>query len=532
MLALLPWLLLALLLLEQLIILPSLLKRAGMASWKGAVPGLHLLAFLQLIGRPWYWIFPLLVPGVNVLMLAIMQVELGIVFGRRSSAEQWVMGALPWYGMVDLMRKDEAYVGPRNWSRTRKSAGREWSESILWAVVVATIVRTFVFEAFKIPTGSMEGSMLVGDYLYVSKTAYGPKVPMTPMTVPFMHNVLPGSMTPSYTSWFSLPYFRLPGLRDVERYDAVVFNFPHGDTIVVHPDLAGHDYYALLRQQAIQAADRSVDKYLTDPAKYDEIGRKQLTREHGLQARPLDKMEHYVKRCVGLPGETVSVVDAQLHIDGAPVENPAGLQLDYEVTFVNGLAAKRAFEELELTNIDLAGQPRADGEHVVAPLALTEGEVQQLRNSALVVEVERMAHAEYRGRLAMFPNVSSPEFDSWDPDNFGPITIPQKGMTVTLNRRNREVYRRVISVYEGHDLVEQGDLVTIDGEPASTYTFEHDYYWMMGDNRHHSADSRMWGFVPETHIVGRASFIWFSKMNQAQHGRSGVRTERIFSKVK
>jgi signal peptidase I len=132
----------------------------------------------------------------------------------------------------------------------------------------------------------------------------------------------------------------------------------------------------------------------------------------------------------------------------------------------------------------------------------------------------------------MFPNVSSPEFDSWDPDNFGPITIPQMGMTVTLNRRNREVYRRVISVYEGHDLVEQGDLVTIDGEPASTYTFEQDYYWMMGDNRHHSADSRMWGFVPETHIVGRASFIWFSKMNQAQHGRSGVRTERIFSKVK
>ena len=527
----LPWALLALLLIEQLILLPQLLKRAGMPAWRGAVPGLHLLAFLKLIGRPWYWIFPLLVPGINVLMLIIMQVELGIVFGRRSSAQQWVMGALPWWGMVDLVRKGDAHVGPRDWTRTRKSAGREWSESILWAVVVATIVRTFVFEAFKIPTGSMEGSMLVGDYLYVSKTAYGPKVPMTPMTVPFMHNVLPGGMTPSYLPWFSLPHHRLPGLGSVERYDAVVFNFPHGDTIVVHPELAGHDYYALLRQQAIQAADRSVSQYLTHPAKYEAIGRKQLEQQHGLRARPLDKMEHYVKRCVGLPGETVSVVDGQLHINGAPVENPAGLQLDYEVTFVNATAAKRAFNELELTNLDLSGQPRAEGEFVVAPLALTASEVQQLQASSLVNEVKRMGHEEYRGRLAMFPNVSSPEFDEWDPDNFGPVTIPAAGATITLNRRNRDLYRRVISVYEGHRFEEQGDLVLIDGEPASTYTFEQDYFWMMGDNRHHSADSRMWGFVPETHVVGRASFIWFSKMNTAQHGKSGVRWNRVFTKV-
>lgn len=531
MLPMLPWLLLALLLLEQLIFLPKLLKRAGLPAWQGAVPGLHLLALLKLIGRPWYWVFPLLVPGINILMLVIMQVELGIVHGKRSSVEQWKMGALPWWGLFELWREAPALVGARDWSKTRKSAVREWSESILWAVVVATIVRTFVFEAFKIPTGSMEGSMLVGDYLYVSKTAYGPKVPMTPMTVPFMHNVLPGGMTPSYVPWFSLPYMRLPGLGRVERYDAVVFNFPHGDTIVVHPDLAGHDYYALLRQQAIQAADRSVDAYLASPEKFTAIGRQQLARQHGLQARPLDKREHYVKRCVGLPGETISVVDAQLHINGAPVENPEGLQLDYEVKFVNAQAAKRAYSELDLTNIDLAGQPRAEGEFVVAPLALTESEVQQLQGSALVSEVKRMGHEEYRGRLAMFPNVASPEFDAWDPDHFGPVTIPAKGETVTLNRRNRDLYRRVITVYEGHEMVEQGDRVLIDGEPAATYTFEQDYYWMMGDNRHHSADSRMWGFVPESHVVGRASFIWFSKMNSAQHGRAGVRWDRVFSKV-
>lgn len=532
MLSMIPWLLLALLVVEQLIFLPKLLGRANLPSWQGAVPGLHFLAFLKLIGRPWYWIFPLLVPGVNILMLIIMHVELGIVFGKRSTAEQWKMGALPWWGLFELAQGTEKHVGPRDWSRTRKSAVREWSESILWAVVVATIVRSFVFEAFKIPTGSMEGSMLVGDYLYVSKTAYGPKVPMTPMTVPFMHNVLPWNMTSSYLPWFSLPYMRLPGLGDVERYDAVVFNFPHGDTIVVHPDLAGHDYYALLRQQAIAAAGNSIPTYLADPGKFNGIARKQMAQQHGLRARPMDKMEHYVKRCVGLPGETLSVVDGQLHIDGKPIENPEGLQFDYEVHFINGQAVKRAWNELGLTNIDVAGQMRAEGEHVVALLALTESEAQQLRESALVAQVTRKYHEDYRGRLAMFPNVSTPEFDSWDPDHFGPVTIPKAGETVQLNKRNRDLYRRVISVYEGHDFVEQGDKVLIDGAPATTYTFEQDYYWMMGDNRHHSADSRMWGFVPETHVVGRASFVWFSKMNAAQHGMSGVRWDRVFTSVK
>lgn len=532
MLPLIPWFLLALLLIEQLIIVPKLLKRAEMTAWHGFIPGLHWIAMLRLIGRPWYWIFPLLVPGINILMIAILQVELGIVFGRRSTAEQWKMGALPWWGLLDLAKSDDAYVGARDWSKKKKSAMREWSESILWAIVVATIVRSFVFEAFKIPTGSMEGSMLVGDYLYVSKTAYGAKVPMTPMTVPFLHNVLPFGMVSSYVPWFSLPYMRLPGYSEVERYDAVVFNFPHGDTIVVQQELAGHDYYALLRQEAIQAADRSVDTYLSNPEKYNAIGRKKLASTHGLRARPLDKMEHYVKRCVGLPGETVSVVNAQLHINGEPVENPDGLQLDYEVQFVNGQALNRAVSELGLTNIDVAGQLRAEGEHVVAPLALTATEKQQLLNSALVVDINPISHQEYRGRLAMFPNVSNPEFDGWDPDNYGPIQIPAQGLTVNLDQRNRDVYRRVISVYEGHSFEEQGDRVLIDGEPATAYTFEQDYYWMMGDNRHHSADSRMWGFVPETHVVGRASFVWFSKMNEPQHGRAGIRWDRVFTKVK
>ena len=183
-----PWILLGLLVLVQLGTLPVLFRRAGMPAWLGAVPLVNLVFLLRLIRRPWYWAFALFVPGINLLLLAILHVEAGICFGKRSTAEQWRMGALPWWGLIDLARSEASYLGPRDWSKTKKSGIREWSESILWAVIVASVVRTLLFEAFTIPTGSMEGSMLVGDYLYVSKTAYGAKLPQTPLTIPFMHN--------------------------------------------------------------------------------------------------------------------------------------------------------------------------------------------------------------------------------------------------------------------------------------------------------------------------------------------------------
>ena len=227
-----PWILLGILLLEHIVFLPALFERAGLNKSHGFIPGLNYWTWLKAIGRPWYWIILLVIPGVNLIMLVIMHVELGIAFGDRSTVDQWKQGALPWVFLPVLSRSGFKYVGKRDWTNIKKSTGREWGESILWAVVVATVVRTFIFEAFMIPTGSMEGSMLVGDYLYVSKTSYGPKVPQTPVSVPLIHNALPGSMVPSYTEWFALPYKRLPGIREVERYDAVVFNFPHGDTIV------------------------------------------------------------------------------------------------------------------------------------------------------------------------------------------------------------------------------------------------------------------------------------------------------------
>lgn len=527
-------------LLEHLVFLPKLFERAQLPGWHGRIPGLNYWTWLKMIGRPWYWIFTLVVPGINLIMFTIMHVEAGIVMNKRSTANQWIMGALPWIGLFQLAQADDLkYVGPRDWSRKPKSAIREWSESILWAVVVASIVRAFVFEAFTIPTGSMEGSMLVGDYLYVSKTAYGPKVPETPFTVPFIHNVLPGTMIPSYTQWFSLPHMRLPGLGGVERYDAVVFNFPHGDTIVVDAQLAGHDYYAILRREALAHAGGDRATFLASQGHHLEAARNALEKRFGLQARPLDKMENYVKRCVGLPGETLQVIDRVLHIDGSPLPPPDHLQFEYAVGFPDGRSFARAYDMLELTLLDLqAGikpqnlaQIRNYRDGFTVTMALTNSEFDQLKNSDFTTSIERVDASSRRGSLDMFPNVASEEFDVWDPDNLGPILIPKAGMTIDLNERTWALYKRVIQTYEGHLAEKRTDGFYVDGKLAREYTFEQDCFWMMGDNRHRSADSRMWGFVPESHVVGRASFIWFSKQNIAQHGEKKIRWSRMFKGV-
>ena len=523
-----PWILLGILLLEHIVFLPALFERAGLNKTHGFIPGLNYWTWLKAIGRPWYWIILLVIPGVNLIMLVIMHVELGIAFGERSTVDQWKQGALPWVFLPVLSRSGFKYVGKRDWTNIKKSTGREWGESILWALVVATVVRTFIFEAFMIPTGSMEGSMLVGDYLYVSKTSYGPKVPQTPVSVPLIHNALPGSMVPSYTEWFALPYKRLPGIREVERYDAVVFNFPHGDTIVVDPQWAGHDYYAILRMEAIKRAGGNVETYVNDPAPYEAQARAALEKRFGIRARPLDKTENYVKRCVALPGETISA-EGRAAVHQRRSIGSAGrcpVRVHHHLSIPHGKAPSH--KGLGLTNIDGSMENRA----LEAVWALTEEEKTQLENSGMATSIERVDLSYRRGRLEMFPNAYLPEFNAWDPDNFGPITLPSRGMTIELTPRNIALYRRAISTYEGHDLEIVGDDVRIDGQPATTYTFGLDYYWMMGDNRHRSADSRMWGFVPETHIVGRASFVWFSKQNAAQHGESKIRWDRMFKSVK
>lgn len=267
-----PWILLIVLMLIYCITLPQLLQRAGhKMPWLGYIPLVQFIPTLQVLKHPVWHFIVLLCPGVNLLMLIVLNVEIGIAFGKRSIGQQWLFGALPWYALFQLAFKEKElqWVGPRDWTGKKKSFQREWGEAILFAVIAASLIRTFFIEAFTIPTPSMENSMLVGDYLFVSKVSYGAKIPQTPMSIPFLHNAMPGqSMANSYVEWFSLPYYRLPGFGDVERFDPVVFNYPHGDTIIVDPFLAGHDYYEILRREAMTIAAREANMNINSPEAY------------------------------------------------------------------------------------------------------------------------------------------------------------------------------------------------------------------------------------------------------------------------
>ncbi len=516
--------------LVHMAVLPRLFSRAGLTAWHGVVPGLNYWTLLGMLKRPKHWLVPMLFPGPNLLMAAILHVEIGIAFGKRSTAQQWFFGALPWVALPWQGFKDEgAFVGPRDWSKVKKGVMREWGEAILWATVVASVIRGYVFEAFTIPTPSMEDSMLVGDYLVVSKLSYGPKVPETPLSLPFVHNAIPATrLNSSYLEWVKIPYLRLPGFGDVERNDAVVFNFPNGDSIVVDAYLAGHDYHALIRNKGIELAGQDPVAYEADRGRFNDMARSAWIEDLGIKPRPVDKKEHYVKRCVGLPGEDLAIVDRKLIIDGEEVASPPGLQFQYLVRLKSESDLRAIRNRLGLTDVDIQGK----GAGSTYLMALREDEAAVLESQDLVEEITLQDASYQRGTLSMYPNTNKFDFSTWDIDNYGPIHLPAAGETIELTPRNVVLYKRVITAYEGHELVEREGAVLIDGVPADEYTFEQDYYWLMGDNRHSSADSRFWGFVPEDHVVGRASFTWFSKMNEKQHGESGIRWGRMFKAVR
>ena len=546
-----PWILLLLLIAIQCATTPALMKRSGLTfKLPGFIPVLHFLPMLKIIGRPWYWFLLLLVPGVNLIMLVIVNVEMGIVFNQRSSASQWKFGALPWYALYELAFKknEEKYVGPRNWKDKKKSWGREWGEAILVAVVAASIIRSFTFEAFTIPTPSMEASMKVGDYLFVDKFTYGTRLPMTPVSIPFFHNAIPGGLTNSYVEWFSLPYMRTPGFGKVERFDPVVFNFPNGDTVLVDPYYVGHNYYELLRNEAITMAGNNVELYLSDKAKYDAMARNNFNekktckscRENtpggrgnlkigGTRYRPLDKKEMYIKRCIGLPWETLELRDGQVYINGSAIENKVGMMWNYIVSVSSPSAISKLQRDFGKLNSELqiANQ---EGTELLVPL--TTDEANRMRGmTSDFPSVVQFQDTTSDNSLSIYPNAADYPFNSWTSDRFGPLTIPAEGMTIEMSHDAFVRYGRVIGAYEGNSIQEKDGKIFINGQEAATYTFKQNYYFMMGDNRHHSADSRFWGFVPEDHIVGKAVFTWFSKENMDYHGSNKIRWDRIFHLV-
>ncbi|MEG1622072.1 MAG: signal peptidase I [Alistipes sp.] len=379
----------------------------------------------------------------------------------------------------------------------------EWINAIVFATVVASLIHLFVFQMYVIPTSSMEKSLLIGDYLYVSKVAYGPQMPNTPIAFPFVHHTMPFSQTKrSFSEIIKWPYHRLKGLGQIKRNDVVVFNFPAGDTVLLENQAV--TYYDVLRDYQQQFGV--------------EGGRHRLFEDFTVIARPVDKRENYIKRCVAIPGDSLQVINAEVYINGVQQETLPNKQYFYTVQTSSPLTSY-ALENLEVTEYNNNG--------AAYYMALTEEKVAKIRQLDNVIDVRRYVVEEVNPDV--FPQ--QPNLYPWSQDQYGPIWIPQKGSTVTLTMENLPLYERIIQVYEANDLAIREGQIYINGEPTNHYTFKMNYYWMMGDNRHNSADSRFWGFVPEDHIVGKASFVWLS-LDSNKSFPSNIRWNRLFSSVK
>lgn len=372
-----------------------------------------------------------------------------------------------------------AFWNKKDTVKKRKPVWREWLDAALFAIIAATLIRTFLFEAYTIPTGSMEGTMLVNDYLFVSKLAYGPRIPMTPVAVPLVHNTMPFTGGKSYTESVKWGYHRWIGFGDVERNDVVVFNYPAGDTVLADNPENG-DYYRECRM-----ASREI-----------------ITGTRPIITRPVDKKENYIKRCVAVPGDVLEIKNAVIYINGTPGTQYPHSKLNYLVR-TNGKAP--------LLDDDVeAPYPFDRGQYICN---LANDQVEAAKKAPNVVSVELFMHTP-PGVAPSDPGEWVYPQDTanfkWNRDNFGPLTVPKKGVTVALTPQNIALYRRIIRNYEGNTLEEQNGQFLINGKAATSYTFKMNYYWMMGDNRHNSLDSRYWGFVPEDHVVGKAWFVWLS----------------------
>ncbi|WP_295937507.1 signal peptidase I [uncultured Alistipes sp.] len=395
-----------------------------------------------------------------------------------------------WSHNVRLCEKSKAY-----------KTVYEWVNAIIFATVVASLVHIFIFQMYVIPTSSMEKSLLIGDYLYVSKVTYGPQMPNTPLSFPFVHHTMPFSKTKkSFSEAVKWPYHRLKGLRSIKHNDVVVFNFPAGDTVLLENQAV--TYYDVLRDY-----EESYGK---------EEGRKRLEEQYTVISRPVDKRENYIKRCIALPGDSLRITDRQVWVNGMQQEPVPGIQFLYTVQ-VSSPISQYAIDNLDITEYN--------GNGSVYSMFLTDENAAKIKAMNNTVSIR---HWYFSPTKEVFP-----QWDEalWSIDNYGPIWIPKKGVTVELDMENLPLYRRIIEVFEGHTLEVRDGSILIDGEQATSYTFAMDYYWMMGDNRHNSLDSRFWGFVPEDHIVGKASFVWLS-LDANKSFPSNIRWSRLFKKVR
>ena len=510
----------------------KLYKAAGEQAWKAIVPVYNAVVFLKILHRPKWWVVLLFFPVINLMMFMVLWVDTAKHFGKNKPIDGVIaILSLGFYLYTLNYQKNPQYISDK--SQITRSAFSEWIGSIVFAVVAATFVHNYFFQPYIIPTGSLEKSLLIGDFLFVSKFHYGSRIPTTPLAFPMVHDTLPLLKIRSYLKQPQLPYLRLPKFQKIKRNDIVVFNWP-ADTV-----------------------------------------RRFFVKEAGVK-KPLDKKSNYVKRCVGIAGDTLEIINGYVHINGEKNILPDRAKIQYNFTAYSGKGvSSRKLADLGITDFfrkyRIENISQKSYAEILPYLVGTSGSAQDnftviTQHQGLPVELIRKlglrvsevlekskelnltpAEAKIIGRqnwidsivqrnqktktpnTNFFPNRIP--FD-WNQDNFGPIVIPKAGATITLDNKNIALYKKIIVDYEKNSLSTQGDTFVINGQKTNQYTFSQDYYWMMGDNRHRSEDSRFWGFVPADHIVGKPVFIWFSidGINDGI-GQWKIRWDRVFTTV-
>jgi signal peptidase I len=464
---------------------------AGHKAWQAFIPVYNAVVMTKIINRPWWYTLLLFLPVVNLIMFIVVWVELlrSFRYNRYIDTVLAIMTLGFYLYYVNYMQPLN-YVENRNLEPSSKSG--QWTSSILFAVVAATIVHTYVMQPFIIPTSSLEKTLLTGDFLLVSKFHYGPRVPMTPIAAPMVHDTIPLLHVKSYLDRPQIPYTRIPGFTKIKRNDIVVFNYP-ADTMYGYPSIDGKYHY-----------------------------------------KPIDKKSNYVKRCVGLPGDSLSIINGKVHINGAPLELPERAKVQYSYISKTKNRKISAIELKDKYDITDGFQQGYDRENDPAAIiaAATDEAAAALAKDDNFINLERSIENAGLWRRNYFPYDSYYENNN---DHFVPFLIPEKGTTTPVNYLNISFYKRIIEVYEGSEmgidnkLDIQGKRVLLNGKPLTQYTFKQNYYWLMGDNRHNSADSRVWGYVPENHVVGKPVFVWMSMDWKGKIPK--LRFDRMFTTV-
>ncbi|MDR1459913.1 MAG: signal peptidase I [Bacteroidales bacterium] len=542
-------------------------QKAGKKGYLALIPFYNLYVWLKVIERSWKWLLFFLIPYFGLFMLMLMTWKTLRMFNKTRyitliPGTFFSFVYVPYLGFSSKEKfytKDElpamklgiwtstpinAPKHPKEKQdekrKTVKTKARSWCDDIIYAITAVYILRAFFCEFYAIPTSSEEGTLMVGDYLVVSKITYGPKIPQTFIAIPFVHHTFPlTKYTKSYWDKVRLPMIRLKGFHAVERNDAVVFNYPDGDTVIL--ERQNESYYAIVRniKNAFQNPQTAASQYYYSEEvlhQYGELFQKYgadyyqgkeydvIAKEYRVRARPIDKRENYVKRCVAIRGDKLEIKNAILYINDRPAYQPPKGQMMYCVQY-NGYDVS----ESNRKKLDINEEDRVQISYNQTLYHLNKDQVEKIASFPNIVSVTPQIYQEETYEEGIFPQDSH---FRWNRDNFGPIVIPEAGATVMLNDSTLPLYKRIIEIYENNSLETKDGKIFINGKETNNYTFKMNYYWMMGDNRHNSADSRYWGFVPEDHVVGKVSFAWLSLDKFKNWGEGKIRWNRMFRKVR